>query len=390
MKTKMKKMMMLAVAAVLMLSLAACSGKSSNSKEPSNLDEAVAMYQELMEQENQIFAKNKKLWEKVFMEADKGMTLQEDGKNYGEFLLDTIESAKDKFTEDELKTLKSGAEEIKKIEEKLTMLEEKYPKVAEKAKENGSTSCKDGSTSVPADSGNMGEFPAFEGKDLDGKKVSSKKLFSGNKVTVINFWFTTCKPCVGELKDMEALNKKLMKKGGEVVGVNAYTLDGDKKAIADAKKLLEKKGVSYKNIWFKSDSAAGKLTSGMYSFPTTYVIDSKGKVVGKPIVGSITSDEQKKAPNDLIEQAMKKSEESKGGAFAPANAPPSLYRKFFVFGLGGRPHVVSGMFHSHPHGICRFVSAGNRQNESYYITGILPCQHLILPGIINQQPNAVI
>lgn len=305
MKTKMKKMMMLAVAAVLMLSLAACSGKSSNSKEPSNLDEAVAMYQELMEQENQIFAKNKKLWEKVFMEADKGMTLQEDGKNYGEFLLDTIESAKDKFTEDELKTLKSGAEEIKKIEEKLTMLEEKYPKVAEKAKENGSTSCKDGSASVPADSGNMDEFPAFEGKDLDGKKVSSKKLFSGNKVTVINFWFTTCKPCVGELKDMEALNKKLMKKGGKVVGVNAYTLDGDKKAIADAKKLLEKKGVSYKNIWFKSDSAAGKLTSGMYSFPTTYVIDSKGKVVGKPIVGSITSDEQKKALNDLIEQAMK-------------------------------------------------------------------------------------
>lgn len=305
MKTKMKKMMMLAVAAVLMLSLAACSGKSSNSKEPSNLDEAVAMYQELMEQENQIFAKNKKLWEKVFMEADKGMTLQEDGKNYGEFLLDTIESAKDKFTEDELKTLKSGAEEIKKIEEKLTMLEEKYPKVAEKAKENGSTSCKDGSASVPADSGNMDEFPAFEGKDLDGKKVSSKKLFSGNKVTVINFWFTTCKPCVGELKDMEALNKKLMKKDGEVVGVNAYTLDGDKKAIADAKKLLEKKGVSYKNIWFKSDSAAGKLTSGMYSFPTTYVIDSKGKVVGKPIVGSITSGEQKKALNDLIEQAMK-------------------------------------------------------------------------------------
>ncbi len=304
MKTKMKKMMMLAVAAVLMLSLAACSGKSSD-KEPGNLEEAVTMYQELMEQENQIFAKNKKLWEKVFMEADKGMTLQEDGKNYGEFLLDTIESAKDKFTEDELKTLKSDAEEIKKIEEKLTMLEEKYPEVAEKAKANGSAASKDGSACMPADSGNMDEFPSFDGKDLDDKAVSSKKLFSGNKVTVVNFWFTTCKPCVGELKDLEALNKKLMKKGGEVVGVNAYTLDGDKKAIADAKKLLEKKGVSYKNIWFKSDSAAGKLTSGMYSFPTTYVIDSKGKVVGKPIVGSITSDEQKKALNDLIEQAMK-------------------------------------------------------------------------------------
>lgn len=304
MKTKMKKMMMLAVAAVLMLSLAACSVKSGG-KEPGNLDEAVTMYQELMEQENQIFAKNKKLWEKVFMEADKGMTLQEDGKNYGEFLLDTIESAKDKFTEDELKTLKSDAEEIKKIEEKLTMLEEKYPEVAEKAKANGSAASKDGSACVAADSGNMDEFPSFDGKDLDGKKANSKKLFSGNKVTVVNFWFTTCKPCVGELKDLEALNKKLAKKGGEVVGVNAYTLDGDKSAIAEAKKLLEKKGISYKNIWFKSDSAAGKLTSGLYSFPTTYVIDSKGKVVGKPIVGSITSDEQKKELNKLIDQAMK-------------------------------------------------------------------------------------
>ena len=97
-----------------------------------------------------------------------------------------------------------------------------------------------------------------------------------------------------------------------------------------------------------------------------------------------------KSAERLNRTGDEKSEESKGGAFAPANAPPSLYRKFFVFGLGGRPHVVSGMFHSHPHGICRFVSAGNRQNESYYITGILPCQHLILPGIINQQPNAVI
>lgn len=70
MKTKMKKMMMLAVAAVLMLSLAACSGKSSNSKEPSNLDEAVAMYQELMERENQILQRTrscgkKSLWKRT-------------------------------------------------------------------------------------------------------------------------------------------------------------------------------------------------------------------------------------------------------------------------------------------------------------------------------------
>ena len=47
----------------------------------------LAMYNDLMEQENAILSENTELWEKVFMAADKGMTMQEDGKNYGDFLL---------------------------------------------------------------------------------------------------------------------------------------------------------------------------------------------------------------------------------------------------------------------------------------------------------------
>ena len=58
----------------------------------------------------------------------------------------------------------------------------------------------------------MQKFPAFEGKDLDGNTVKSDELFSGNAVTVVNFWFTTCNPCVGELADLDALNKRT---GGE-------------------------------------------------------------------------------------------------------------------------------------------------------------------------------
>ena len=99
--------------------------------------------------------------------------------------------------------------------------------------------------------------------------MSSDELFSKNKVTVMNFWFTTCKPCVGELGDLESLNQELAEKGGQVVGVNSFTLDGNKDEIADAKDVLKKKGVTYKNVWFKSDSEAGKFTSNLFSFPTT-------------------------------------------------------------------------------------------------------------------------
>ena len=127
-------------------------------------------------------------------------------------------------------------------------------------------------------------------------------------MTVVNFWFTSCKPCVGELGELEALNKRLAEKGGEVVGINSFTLDGDKQAIAEAKDVLSKKGVTYKNVWFKTASEAGQFTSGLYSYPTTYVVDKNGQIVGSPIVGAITSGEQQKALDKLIDQAIASSQ----------------------------------------------------------------------------------
>ena len=152
------------------------------------------------------------------------------------------------------------------------------------------------------------KFPSFQGKDLDGNDVNSSDLFANNTVTVVNFWFTTCKPCVGELGDLEALNKTLAEKGGSVVGINSFTLDGDKTAISEAKDILTKKGVTYQNVWFASNSEAGKFTSGLYSYPTTYVVDKNSQIVGQ-VVGAITSDEQAKALNALIDKAIANSAE---------------------------------------------------------------------------------
>ena len=159
-----------------------------------------------------------------------------------------------------------------------------------------------------ANAGDLMKFPSFQGKDLDGNEVNSSELFANNTVTVVNFWFTTCKPCVGELGDLEALNKTLAEKGGSVVGINSFTLDGDKTAISEAKDILAKKGVTYQNVWFASNSEAGKFTSGLYSYPTTYVVDKNGQIVGQ-VVGAITSDEQAKALNALIDKAIANSAE---------------------------------------------------------------------------------
>lgn len=314
---KRTKMLTVLAALLLILGLAAC-GMSKDGKEnegsketgiasllaadPKTTDEASELHQKLMQQETAILSENNSLWEKVFMSADKGMAMIEDGGNYGDFLLATIESSKDQFTDDELKLLKDGAEQICEIEGKLTVLEQKFPDCGKKPSE--------GDMSVPAENGKPKEnsdlmkFPSFEGKDLDGNEVKSSTLFAGNTVTVVNFWFTTCSPCVGELSDLEALNKSLSEKGGEVVGINSFTLDGDKTAISEAKDVLTKKGASYKNIWFESNSEAGKFTSGLYSYPTTYVVDKNGNIVGNPITGAITGEKQSEKLNELIDQAI--------------------------------------------------------------------------------------
>ena len=290
---KMKKLTALLLATLMVLSLAACGAKgdskTDNGGETAKTEEAAATYKSLMDRENEILSENAELWEKVFLEADKGMAMIEDGKNYGDFLLDTIESAKDQFSDEEYALLKKSAQEISEIENKLTELEKQHPEIL-----NEETDA----------NGDVQKFPSFEGKDLDGNEVKSDELFSANAVTVVNFWFTTCSPCVGELGELDALNKELAEKGGALIGVNAFTLDGDETAIADAKDVLAKKGATYQNVYFDSSSAAGAFTANIFAFPTTYVIDRNGNIVGEPIVGAITEKNQAETLQSLIDQAI--------------------------------------------------------------------------------------
>ena len=311
-----KKILALMLCAMMLLSLAACGAKdydkqadmsgdsSAMTGEPKNAEEALALHKELLERENAILSENTELWEKVFMAADKGMTMQEDGKNYGDFLLDTVESAKEQFTDKEYEWLKESATEISNIENRLTELEDKYPEIMQKSMDGAMSMPAGSDMTTPPDDGSMQKFPVFEGKDLDGNTVKSDELFSANAVTVVNFWFTTCNPCVGELSELDALNKELAEKGGSLIGVNTFTLDGDETAISEAKDVLAKKGATYQNVYFDSDGEAGKFTTNIFAYPTTYVVDRSGNIVGEPIVGAITEKKQAETLQKLIDQAL--------------------------------------------------------------------------------------
>ena len=157
------------------------------------------------------------------------------------------------------------------------------------------------------DNGNetdMQEFPSFTGLDLDGNSVNSD-IFSENSVTVVNFWFSSCSPCIGELSELVSLDQELKEKGGAVIGINTDTLNGDNSMIEEAKKILMQQKASYRNLYFDSNSGdALDFANSITSFPTTYLVDRGGYIIGDPVVGSIDDESTMKMLKKRIDKII--------------------------------------------------------------------------------------
>lgn len=248
--------------------------ESSSTTETGSTDELNKKLDDLYQQENQLFADHKDAWDKVFGLMNKNTDSDAMNENYADFLASTVESNKDSFSEEEYETLSKDIETIRGIEEEIAKLE----------KESAASESSDNASSKSDES--TGVFKGFKGKDLDGNDVDDS-LFAKNKVTVVNFWFSGCKPCVGELSKLNELNEKLKEMGGEVVGINTDTLDNNEAGIKEAKEILKAQGASYKNLTFDSNSTVGKYAGNIMAFPTTVLVDKDGNIVGEPFMGGI-------------------------------------------------------------------------------------------------------
>ena len=248
--------------------------ESSSTTETGSTDELNKKLDDLYQQENQLFADHKDAWDKVFGLMNKNTDGDAMNENYADVLASTVESNKDSFSEEEYETLSKDIETIRGIEEEIAKLE----------KESAASESSDNASSKSDES--TGVFQGFKGKDLDGNDVDDS-LFAKNKVTVVNFWFSGCKPCVGELSKLNELNEKLKEMGGEVVGINTDTLDNNEAGIKEAKEILKAQGASYKNLTFDSNSTVGKYAGNIMAFPTTVLVDKDGNIVGEPFMGGI-------------------------------------------------------------------------------------------------------
>ncbi|MCK5724872.1 MAG: TlpA family protein disulfide reductase, partial [Gammaproteobacteria bacterium] len=87
----------------------------------------------------------------------------------------------------------------------------------------------------------------------------------------VNFWASWCPPCVHEMPSMERLQKRFSTKTFMILGVN---MAEDKKTVEHF--LNSKVQVSFPILFDENGDALKRW--GVFAFPTSYVVDKKGKI----------------------------------------------------------------------------------------------------------------
>ncbi|EEB35429.1 redoxin family protein [Anaerococcus hydrogenalis DSM 7454] len=266
--------------------------KDNLSSDKSSTDSNDQSVDDLMQKQNDILQKHDKQWQVAFSKADKSKIAGEPDVSYDAYLLDLVEKSKDELSKEDYDLLKKDVEEIGKIEKiinKKKGIDEQFNK--DKKKQSASTK-------------ELKLFPEFKSKDFEGNEVT-KEIFKDKKLTLVNFWFNGCAPCVGEIPHLQKLNDEIEKMGGQVIGINTEAKVGDEEIIKEAKKILKKQGATYKNISLDPDSELGKYAEQIMSYPTSVLVDSDGNIVGDPIVGAIDKKDNYNKVKTMIEKIIK-------------------------------------------------------------------------------------
>lgn len=129
-------------------------------------------------------------------------------------------------------------------------------------------------------------FPEFSETDMDGNAITDD-IFSDFDITIVNFWNNGCGTCIAEMPELEELYQDFQKENINLIGVGTDSGESEEQ-LELAKSILEEKGVTYQNISPNPDNDFYKdFISEIAGYPTTYVVDKEGNIVGAPLIGNV-------------------------------------------------------------------------------------------------------
>ena len=222
------------------------------------------------------------------------------GKKYGStYLYDIPESDSEGMGEDESARFEECKSAVEKAVKKARLIKiEDEPDFEDSNVTDDSDYEQPSDFEQSSDDGELSFIPDFESLDLDGNKVG-KEIFSRKKITVVNVWGTFCGPCIQEMPELAAWAKD-MDKDAQIIGIVCdVTSQKDSGGIEEAKSIIGDAGADFTNILALGDVA--DFIAGLQYVPTTFLVDSNGRVVSEMIVGAQV-EKYKSALTDWLEE----------------------------------------------------------------------------------------
>lgn len=128
-------------------------------------------------------------------------------------------------------------------------------------------------------------MPQFTTTDMDGNKVTND-IFAEYDLTVVNFWATYCNPCIDELPELAEWKKELP----DNVNLIGLLVDVDEKGSEQyklAERIISQTGADYQHLIATEEF--DDIISNLVGVPTTFFVDSTGKIIGEPFAGADVS-----------------------------------------------------------------------------------------------------
>lgn len=124
-------------------------------------------------------------------------------------------------------------------------------------------------------------MPEFSTTDMDGNKVTND-IFADYDLTVVNFWATYCNPCIDELPELAEWKKELPD-NVNLIGLLVDVDEKDSDQYKLAEKIISQTGADYQHLIATEEF--DDMISNLVGVPTTFFVDSTGKIIGEPFAG---------------------------------------------------------------------------------------------------------
>ena len=128
-------------------------------------------------------------------------------------------------------------------------------------------------------------MPEFSTTDMDGNKVTND-IFADYDLTVVNFWATYCNPCIDELPELAEWKKELPD-NVNLIGLLVDVDEKDSDQYKLAEKIISQTGADYQHLIATEEF--DDMISNLVGVPTTFFVDSTGKIIGEPFAGADVS-----------------------------------------------------------------------------------------------------